>query len=207
MAAFRDMWTRAAGLWGMIAGSSVAAPPWRRGGLVPGRRDPKTKSVSSSRHEGLDLAKVAAMCMVVTLHVFSHGGVIGGSEALTGAHWYACNFIKYLCFGAVNCFVLISSYFLSKAHLRAKRAVSFVLQVLFYLTPVFYPINAVPEKYRWLLKLNPMTHFIEETRNIFLYGRMPSWSTIGLLFAIGLVSFYLGFIWFGKTKKGFADVL
>ncbi len=82
-----------------------------------------------------------------------------------------------------------------------------VLQVLFYLTPVFYPINAVPEKYRWLLKLNPMTHFIEETRNIFLYGRMPSWSTIGLLFAIGLVSFYLGFIWFGKTKKGFADVL
>lgn len=70
--------------------------------------------------------------MVVTLHVFSHGGVMGGSEALTGAHWYACNFIKYLCFGAVNCFVLISSYFLSKAQLRAKRAVSFVLQVLFY---------------------------------------------------------------------------
>lgn len=145
MAAFRDMWTRAAGLWGMIAGSPVAAPPWRRGGLVPGRRDPKTKSVSSSRHEGLDLAKVAAMCMVVTLHVFSHGGVIGGSEALTGAHWYACNFIKYLCFGAVNCFVLISSYFLSKAHLRAKRAVSFVLQVLFYSVALYLVAVAIGE--------------------------------------------------------------
>lgn len=85
--------------------------------------------------------------------------------------------------------------------------VGVILQVLFYLTPVFYPIGAVPDKYRWMLMLNPMTHFIEETRNIFLYGRMLSPSAAGLLFAIGALSFYLGFVWFGKTKKGFADVL
>lgn len=90
------------------------------------------KNLPSNRHEGLDFGKTVAMLMVVTLHVFSHGKVINGDIPLIGAHWYACNFIKYLCFGAVNCFVLISSYFLSKARFRVKRVLSFVLQVLFY---------------------------------------------------------------------------
>lgn len=103
------------------------------------------KSLPSNRHEGLDFGKTVAILMVVTLHVFSHGKVMGGSEALTDAHWFACNFIKYLCFGAVNCFVLISSYFLSKAQFRVRRALSFVLQVMFYSVLLYVAAVAMGE--------------------------------------------------------------
>lgn len=82
-----------------------------------------------------------------------------------------------------------------------------IIQVLFFMTPVFYPISAVPEKYQWALRLNPLTIIVEETRNIFLLGKLPDWSAVSFLFLIGIIIAYLGFIWFSKTKKGFSDVL
>lgn len=85
--------------------------------------------------------------------------------------------------------------------------VQVVLQVLFFMTPIFYPIQAVPEKFRWPLRLNPLTLLIEEARKVFLYGQFPDWKFLGAAFLISLVVLQLGFVWFEKTKKGFADVL
>lgn len=85
--------------------------------------------------------------------------------------------------------------------------VGVVLQILFFMTPIFYPIQAVPEKFRWPLQLNPMTILIEEARNVFLYGRLPNWILLGVALLVSLVMLQLGFAWFHKTKKGFADVL
>ena len=82
-----------------------------------------------------------------------------------------------------------------------------ILQVLFFITPIFYPIQAVPEKFRWPLQINPLTILIEETRKIFLYGQLPSWPFLGISFLTAILVFHCGFMWFYKTKKGFADVL
>ena len=82
-----------------------------------------------------------------------------------------------------------------------------ILQVLFFITPIFYPVSAVPKHFRWILEWNPLSHFIDQARNILLFGVCPSGWMLGWLLVIGLVSFQLGFMWFMITKKGFADVL
>ena len=82
-----------------------------------------------------------------------------------------------------------------------------VLQILFFATPIFYPVNAVPEKFRVILELNPLTVFIEQARNVFLYGRMPNWLFLGLATLVSLIVLQLGYYFFFKTKRGFADVL
>ena len=82
-----------------------------------------------------------------------------------------------------------------------------VLQILFFATPIFYPINAVPERFRIVLELNPLTVFIEQARNVFLYGRMPDWLFLGLATLVSLIVLQFGYYFFYKTKRGFADVL
>ena len=85
--------------------------------------------------------------------------------------------------------------------------VGVVLQVLFFVTPIFYPVSAIPERFRWPIRLNPLTLLIEEARKVFLYGELPDWRFLVAAFLISLLVLHLGFLWFHKTKKGFADVL
>jgi lipopolysaccharide transport system permease protein len=87
------------------------------------------------------------------------------------------------------------------------QTVGILTTVLLFLSPVFYPLSALPEKYQGLLLLNPLTYIIEQARRVLIFGQMPDW--IGLA-AYGLFSClfaWLGYAWFQKTRKGFADVL
>lgn len=86
-------------------------------------------------------------------------------------------------------------------------AAGVVLQILFFATPIFYPISAVPDRFRWVLEWNPLTVYIEQMRNVFLYGNMPDWRFLGLAALASFVMLQLGFFFFIRTKKGFADVL
>lgn len=79
--------------------------------------------------------------------------------------------------------------------------------VLMFLSPVFYPVSALPEKYRGLLQVNPLTLIIEESRKVLIFGNPPDWSPLGVAAAAGLAVAAAGFWWFQKTRKGFADVL
>ena len=82
-----------------------------------------------------------------------------------------------------------------------------ILQIFFFLTPIFYPVSAVPVSFRKFLLFNPLTCMIEQTRMVLLYARTPDWKFIGISLFIGIVVFILGFGWFNKTQKGFADVI
>lgn len=107
-------------------------------------------------------------------------------------------------------FTLGVSYFIASlgVYIRdIQYLIGVIIQILFFLTPIFYPLQAVPEKYRWALQINPLTILIEETRNLFIYGIFPNWSSLGISFLISIVVLYLGFFWFYKTQKGFSDVL
>ena len=79
--------------------------------------------------------------------------------------------------------------------------------VLLFLSPVLYPVAALPEVYRPWLQLNPLTYIIEESRNVLLFGQWPDWQSLGLAMLIGLAITALGFAFFQKTRRGFADVL
>lgn len=81
-----------------------------------------------------------------------------------------------------------------------------VVTALMFLTPIFYPISAVPQEFQSLMLLNPLTVIIESARDLMMWGRMPDWTALGVVTLISLAILTLGFAWFQKTKKGFADV-
>ena len=82
-----------------------------------------------------------------------------------------------------------------------------LLQIMFFMTPIFYPVTAVPEKFRLLLYLNPLSEIVEQIRLTFLYGLYPNYLYVGILWLGSALVCQLGFLWFNKTKKGFADVI
>lgn len=79
--------------------------------------------------------------------------------------------------------------------------------VLLFLSPVFYPVSALPSAYQHLLLLNPLTFVIEEARSVLIWGQLPNWTGWVVYFSVSLVLAWAGFWWFQKTRKGFADVL
>jgi lipopolysaccharide transport system permease protein len=85
--------------------------------------------------------------------------------------------------------------------------VQLTLMAWMYLTPIFYPESMVPRHYRWLVEANPMAPLIRSYRRILLEGLAPDWTGLGWtsIFAIGC--FLLGYWWFIRTRKAFADVL
>lgn len=87
------------------------------------------------------------------------------------------------------------------------QTVSIFTLVLMYLSPVFFPITAMPEEYRPIMMANPLTFIIEQAREVLIWGHTPDWIGIGIYTLIASVIAWLGFIWFQKTRKGFADVL
>lgn len=85
--------------------------------------------------------------------------------------------------------------------------ISPVLTAMMFLSPIFYPLSSVSEKFIWIYHLNPLTFVIEQMRAVMLQGVQPNW--IGLVYytVISVIVGYLGFVIFQKTRKGFADVL
>lgn len=86
-------------------------------------------------------------------------------------------------------------------------AIGVVLQILFFATPIFYPVSAIPERFRIYLELNPLTLMIEQARNVFLYSKLPDWTVLAIAFGVSLLVLQLGYFFFIRTKRGFADVL
>lgn len=87
------------------------------------------------------------------------------------------------------------------------QVVGIATSALMFLSPIFYPVDAFPENFRYLLYLNPLTPAIEMTRDVLYWGRTPNAVTLIIYwFAAALIA-WLGFSWFQKTRTGFADVL
>jgi lipopolysaccharide transport system permease protein len=78
---------------------------------------------------------------------------------------------------------------------------------LLFLSPIVYPLSAIPEQVRPLLYLNPLTFIVEQTRAVLIWGQMPNWLGLAIYGMIALVFASLGLWWFQKTRKGFADVI
>ena len=79
--------------------------------------------------------------------------------------------------------------------------------VLMFLSPVFYPVQALPADWRWLALVSPLTVPIEGLRDLLLHQRMPNPAALAAYWAVALAVCWLGWAWFARTRKGFADVL
>jgi len=106
-----------------------------------------------------------------------------------------------LCLGLAWFLAALGVYVRDVGHL-----VSFILQMLIFLTPVFYPVTSVP-RLKLIMHLNPLTAIIEGFRHVLLgSGEVPV--TMWLMCIAGSAALaLLGYVFFMKTKSGFADVL
>ena len=82
----------------------------------------------------------------------------------------------------------------------------FIMQAWMIITPVVYPLSVISEKYRWVLKLNPMVAIIESYR-AFLFGGTVEASTVIWAIAITLLVFLTGIVYFKSTERTFADIV
>jgi len=87
--------------------------------------------------------------------------------------------------------------------------IGIAVTALMFLSPVFYPITSLPEQYRSFMLLNPLTIPVQLTRDFLFWGEKPDLNLEILLTysAVAVAVACLGFFWFQKTRKGFADVL
>jgi len=87
------------------------------------------------------------------------------------------------------------------------QTIGIITTVMLFMSPVFFPLSALPEKYHPFILANPLTFIIEQSRAVLIFGHLPNWSGLGIYMLIATVVAWLGYAWFQKTRKGFADVL
>lgn len=85
--------------------------------------------------------------------------------------------------------------------------ISVILMAGMYATPIFYTMEMVPDKFKKIINLNPMTHIINSYRDVLFYKRMPDLKLLGIMFAVSAIVFVLGYIFFKKTEKSFVEEL
>lgn len=85
--------------------------------------------------------------------------------------------------------------------------IGLVTTVLAFLSPVFYPVTAVPERFRPFIMANPLTFIIEQSREVLIWGNFPNWIGLGFYTIVAAFIAWAGYALFQKTRKGFADVL
>ena len=83
-----------------------------------------------------------------------------------------------------------------------------ILQMLWmYLTPVIYSVDMIPEKYRPVFALNPMTPIIVAYRDILYNKQIPQMDTLVQCVVVGILVLIAGFFLFGRLKRNFAEEL
>jgi lipopolysaccharide transport system permease protein len=79
--------------------------------------------------------------------------------------------------------------------------------LLTFISPIFFPITALPELMRDWLWLNPLSFVIENARAVMLWGQAPSWNGLLIYSLVSIALAAIGLQWFRLTRRGFADVL
>jgi lipopolysaccharide transport system permease protein len=87
------------------------------------------------------------------------------------------------------------------------QVVSLLLVAWMFLTPIIYPEQIVPPRYQAFINANPFTPLVRNYRRIILEGVQPDWGGLAYFMLFAVAVFILGYWWFAKTRKNFADVI
>jgi homopolymeric O-antigen transport system permease protein len=85
--------------------------------------------------------------------------------------------------------------------------VTLALTAMLFLSPVFYSVESLPEAFRWLILVNPITQPISQIRDVAYFGALPGARALLLTFAISYVAAWLGHAFFVRSRRAFADAL
>ena len=115
-----------------------------------------------------------------------------------------------LVMGAMVLLLLALSFLISAlgAYLKDLSYISgLATTLLLFLSPIFYPLSAIPEIYQPFILLNPLTFIIEQLRSVLIYGVAPDFLGLAIYYTAGLVVLYLSVALFNRVRVGFSDVL
>jgi len=115
-------------------------------------------------------------------------------------------------------FLLLSAFFastgvglwLSAVNVKyrdVRYAIPFLIQIWLFATPVIYPTSILPEKFRWILSLNPMAGVIEAHRACILSHQPINWQSLAISLAMTLFIFISGAFYFRRMERSFADII
>jgi len=124
-------------------------------------------------------------------------------------YFHICWFYLFLLVPLFILFTTGISYFLAAAGVffrDTENLLRILLMVLFFSTPIVYPLSNLPEDMSYLLSFNPMVLFIENFRAILLVHTID-WSDFVKIIFLSILSYGLGTFFFMKTKNGFGDII
>lgn len=88
-----------------------------------------------------------------------------------------------------------------------KYALPFVVQLGLFITPVIYPITFVPARFRVWMQFNPLAGIIEAFRATISGEQQFPWQSLGVSVVLTLVTLVIGFLYFVRTERSFADIV
>ena len=88
-----------------------------------------------------------------------------------------------------------------------RQAIGLGLTLWMFLTPIVYRASIVPERYQWVLAVNPMSYVVEAYRGALLDDRLPAPEPLAVFAAIAFGAFVFGYWAFSRSKRAFADLL
>ena len=88
-----------------------------------------------------------------------------------------------------------------------KYVIPFAIQLWMFLTPIFYPTSMVPERFRWLLLLNPLSGLIEGFRGSLIATRTIPWDSLGICALLTALMLVGATVFFRRSEQIFADVI
>jgi len=137
-------------------------------------------------------------------------GVLFLAMLVTGTHIPATALLLPLVFVLFVPMVAGFTWFLAAMGVYLRDLLQFVSVLstaLVFLAPIFYPRTMLPEEYRWMLSLNPLSFVVEAGRDLVLWGQLPDWKAALGYLAASLAVAWAGWMSFQLTRRGFADVL
>lgn len=189
---------------GMIAFNVFGECANRAPGLILSNRNYVKKVVFP-----LEILPASVLGSSLMHSFFSLAVVLLGLLVLHGQlHWS----VLYLplCYIPLAALALGVGWFLSSIGVFVRDLDSLVpvlTQLWFFLTPIVYPISAVPQSLRPWLQLNPLVIRVENLRRVLLWGLPPEWGALGILTLCSLAFMLAGYMWFMKIKGAFAYVI
>jgi lipopolysaccharide transport system permease protein len=87
------------------------------------------------------------------------------------------------------------------------QAIGLLTTALLFLSPIFFPMSALPPSLQPWLALNPLAFPIEQARAVLILGELPRWKGLAAYSLVGLAFAGAGYAWFQKTKRAFSDVI
>lgn len=106
--------------------------------------------------------------------------------------------------------MLGAAYFLAAVGVFLRdigQMIGLLMTIMLFLSPIFYPIDALPHKMQLLIYLNPLSFIVEQARAVLLWHHAPNWLGLGIYTLASTAASALGFFIFQRTRKAFADVL